>query len=529
MERPQRERIMPTVKKQSAKQAVRVRFAPSPTGFLHIGGLRTALYNFLFARTHRGTFILRIEDTDRTRAVPGGIENIIRTLQWAGLAYDEGPLLDVENGKQILYEKGNFGPYIQSMRLPIYKKYSDELLERGSAYRCFCTPERLEEMRQGQMARKEPTMYDGRCRTLPRKESEALRRNNAPCVLRLAVPEEGSTELVDRIHGAVRFENRLIDDQVLLKSDGFPTYHLANVVDDHLMRITHVIRGEEWLPSTPKHLLLYRAFGWEPPEFAHLPLLLNADRSKLSKRQGDVAVEDYAKKGYLPETLINFVALLGWNPGSDREIYALSELVKDFSLERVNKSGAVFNVEKLDWLNGCYIRQLKPRDLVRQSLPYLLRAELIRKDGKHYVVHENGDVLPIKKLEAILAVEQARIARLSDIPHMTEFFFRMPPPTPDFISWKDTPLSVTKERLAHLSELLSSLPAKAFTEKQLEKRIKAWLEEKKFGTGEVLWPMRVALTGRAASPGPFAIAAILGKEETLRRISRVVDYLRTHG
>lgn len=514
---------------RTQKRSVRVRFAPSPTGFLHIGGLRTALYNFLFAKSCGGKFILRIEDTDRARSVEGGVANIIRTLHWAGLRYDEGPFLDTENDERVLYEEGEYGPYIQSMRLPIYKKYSDELLERSSAYRCFCTPERLEEMRQGQMARKEPTMYDGQCKKMSHEESGALLHDRAPFVVRLNVPEEGNTTFTDLIHGAVSFENRLIDDQVLLKSDGFPTYHLANVVDDHLMHITHVIRGEEWLPSTPKHLLLYRAFRWEPPEFAHLPLLLNDDRSKLSKRQGDVAVEDYAKKGYLPETLVNFVALLGWNPGNNREIFSLKELAAAFSLERVNKSGAVFNGEKLDWLSGHYLRQLKPRELVRQALPYLLHAELIRKDGKQYVTHENGDALPLEKLEAILIVEQERITRLGDIPHMTEFFFRLPPITAEMLPWKDTPPSVTGERLTRLGEFLSSLSQKSFTEKILEKQVKAWLVEQKLGTGEVLWPMRVALTGRAASPGPFAVAAVLGKEETLRRLSRAADQLPTNG
>ena len=290
---------------------VRVRFAPSPTGFLHVGGLRTALFNYLFARNSGGKFILRIEDTDRARYVEGAVDNLITTLRWAGLDYDEGPVVG-----------GDFGPYVQSERLAIYKKHVDVLLEKRVAYRCFCTPERLDAMRKEQEKKKLQPKYDRTCLSLSENEIEANLSAGKPYVVRLKVPDNVTIKFSDIIRGDVEFASERVDDQVLLKSDGYPTYHLANVVDDHLMNISHVIRGEEWLSSTPKHVLLYEAFGWELPKFAHLPLLLNPDRSKLSKRQGDVAVEDYRDKGYLKEALVNFVALLGWNPGDDMSIFA---------------------------------------------------------------------------------------------------------------------------------------------------------------------------------------------------------------
>ncbi len=319
---------------------IKTRFAPSPTGYLHVGGLRTALYCYLFARKNEGEFILRIEDTDQERFVKGAQENLLKTLEWIGLEYDEGP------------EKGENGPYIQSDRTEIYKEHIEKLLKSGHAYRCFCTKERLDEMRDRQKANKQATMYDRKCLELPESEVKAKIDAGESHVIRQKIPYE-SIKFKDLIRGNVQFHGKIIDDQVLVKSDGFPTYHLANVVDDHLMGITHVIRGEEWLPSTPKHLALYQAFGWDPPQFAHLPLLLNPDKTKLSKRQGHIAVEDYIKEGYSREAIINFVVFLGWHPGSgdENEIYTLEHLKEIFQLSKVHKSGAVFNLEKLDWFN----------------------------------------------------------------------------------------------------------------------------------------------------------------------------------
>ena len=313
---------------------VRVRFAPSPTGYLHVGGLRTALYNFLYARKHHGVFILRIEDTDRTRYVEGAVENLMNTLHWAGLTFDEGPGVG-----------GDCGPYIQSERLAVYREHAEQLVREGKAYYAFDTPEELEEMKAAQEKQRLMPKYDRRALRLTPEEIRRKLADGVPSVIRLKVPDDTSIVLDDTIRGRVEFQSAMIDDQVLLKSDGYPTYHLANVVDDHLMGVTHVIRGEEWLSSTPKHVILYQDFGWTMPEFAHLPLLLNPDRSKLSKRQGDVAVEEYRQKGYLPEALVNFIAFLGWNPGDEREIFSLQELIQEFSLERVGKSGAVFSIE----------------------------------------------------------------------------------------------------------------------------------------------------------------------------------------
>ena len=345
----------------------RVRFAPSPTGYLHVGGLRTALYNYLFAKHNNGTFILRIEDTDRNRYVEGAVENLIGALKWAGLEFDEGP----EAG-------GDYGPYMQSQRLDIYKKYADELILKGKAYYCFCTPERLLGLRKEQEKQKLPqTKYDKHCLHLSKEEIENNLTSGIPKIVRLNVESNQTIKFDDIIREHIEFESNNVDDQVLIKSDGYPTYHLANVVDDHFMKITHVIRGEEWLSSTPKHVLLYDAFGWERPVFAHLPLLLNPDRSKLSKRQGDVAVEDYRDKGFINEALVNFVALLGWNAGDDKEFYYMDDLINNFSLERVNKAGAVFDLQKLNWLNAEHLRKKSSQELL-----LLLKLEIQKSKFK---------------------------------------------------------------------------------------------------------------------------------------------------
>ena len=346
--------------KTTMSERVRVRFAPSPTGYLHVGGLRTALYNYLFARRHGGQFILRIEDTDRTRYVPGAVEMIVDSLHWAGLDYDEGPGVG-----------GPHEPYFQSERLAHYREAADRLVASGHAYPCFCTAARLDEMRKGREKQQQSTKYDRFCLRLTPEEIGAKKAAGDPFVLRLRIPEEKAVAVTDIVRGRVEISTEILDDQILLKSDGYPTYHLANVVDDHLMEITHVIRGEEWLPSTPKHVLLYRYLDWDAPRFAHLPLLLGTDRSKLSKRQADVAVSDYRGLGYYPEALVNFVALLGWNPGFDRDFFTLEDLVQEFSLERVGKSGAIFDLEKLRWLNGEYLRRKSPAELLAELAPLL--------------------------------------------------------------------------------------------------------------------------------------------------------------
>ncbi|MBI5022814.1 MAG: glutamate--tRNA ligase [Candidatus Magasanikbacteria bacterium] len=495
---------MPKNKKACPRtlSGIRVRFAPSPTGFLHVGSLRTALYNYLFARQNNGDFILRIEDTDRTRYVEGAVESLLKILTTVGLRWDEGPMLD---GK----EKGKFGPYVQSERTKIYKKHAEELIEKGHAYHCFCSADRLEKLRETQQANKLPTMYDGLCRGLDKSIIAEKLKNNQPHVIRLAVPKEGSTNFNDVVRGAAAFENKLIDDQVLVKSDGFPTYHLANVVDDHLMEITDVIRGDEWLSSTPKHILLYKAFGWTPPRFAHIPLLLNPDKSKLSKRQGDVAVEDYLKKGYLPEVLINFVALLGWNPGTEQEIFSLPELIKVFDITKVHQAGAVFNLEKLDWMNCEYIKKMPLNELVKICQPFLVGACL---------------EVAGQKLENIIGLERERLKKLIDFPAAVEFFFKEPRYDAKILIWKKSDQKTICSRLKTLIKFYDTFTWD-WSEQWIEQATLDLIIKEKLENGTTLWPMRVALSGREASPGPFAIAEILGKEETIKRLKAALALL----
>ncbi|MBI4995078.1 glutamate--tRNA ligase [Candidatus Peregrinibacteria bacterium] len=496
---------------------IKTRFAPSPTGFLHVGGLRTALYAYLFAKKQGGVFALRIEDTDKERFVEGGIENIVRSLAWAGLRPDEGVDLD-KMGK--ITQKGDCGPYIQSTRLDIYKKHVDELIKKGHGYYCFCSKERLDELRKMQELNKMPTGYDRHCCNLSKEEIEKRLKANEPHVVRMKIPKEGITKLNDLIKGEVEFKNELIDDQVILKADGYPTYHLAVVVDDHLMKITHVIRGEEWLSSTPKHIQLYKMFGWKAPEFAHLPLLLNPDKSKLSKRQGDVAVENYKAKGYLPEAMINFVAFLGWNPGTDKELFTLDELVKEFNLSRVNKSGAVFNLQKLDWYNEQYIRQMNLSELVERCVPFLIEARLIKDYRK--ITDEYK-----KWLEGVVALERGRVANLSQISEALKFvFIDKLNYDAGILVWKKSTKKETEKNLKLLSEiLLSTKIVQIWTKENLEAKIGEWIKEEELSAGSVLWPMRVALSGQENSPGPFEIAEVLGREKTVERLTEAFKKL----
>jgi len=478
---------------------VRVRFAPSPTGFLHVGGLRTALYNFLFARKHGGTFILRIEDTDRTRYVEGALENLIEVLTWAGLEYDEGPV-----------KGGPFAPYVQSQRLEIYRQHAQLLLEAGKAYRCFCTPERLEAMRKERVKRRVPSKYDRTCLKLAPSEIDRKLEQGVPYAVRMKIPEGRRIRFHDIIREDVEILSDQLDDQVLLKSDGYPTYHLANVVDDHLMEITHVIRGEEWLSSVPKHILLYEHFGWQPPKFAHLPLLLNPDKSKLSKRQGDVAVEDYRAKGYLKEALINFVALLGWNPGDEREVFTLPELIEEFSLERVGKSGAIFDRKKLDWLNFEHLRR-KPDSQVLAMLKESLSASSLEKK-------EFDDAY----LLSVVGAMRDRVVFVKDFIEKSPYFFQAPGRyEPETLKkrWKRE----TPEQLKKFVEAISRLenPQKEDYEIALNRTAEAL----GIAPGKLIHPVRLAVSGMGAGPGLYDILFILGKEETIRRIQLAIERL----
>lgn len=473
--------------------SIRVRFAPSPTGFLHVGGLRTALYNYLFARHHKGTFVLRIEDTDRTRLVENAVENLIKSLHWAGLNYDEGP------GKG-----GDYGPYIQSERLAIYKEYADKLHEIGAAYYAFDTPEEIEEMRKrnpGEAFTKYDRLTMKNEITLGEVEAKKLIESGSSYVLRLKVPDNTIVVFDDLIRGKVEVSTNEIDDQVLMKSDGFPTYHLANVVDDYLMKITHVIRGEEWLPSTPKHVLLYDAFGWEKPLFAHLPLLLNPDKTKLSKRQGSVAVEDFASEGYFSDAFINFVALLGWNPSSDREIYNINELIESFDIEKVNKGGAVFDKAKLEWMNFQYLKE-KPAYVLVEALKPILESQSIKDFADDY-------------LEKVINLFRERIKYVKDIPEIAVYMFSAPQ---DFEKeyfekhWKANTIEILKPLLEKYKS------ANDFSHSALHELTKSYIEGLGMKLKEIIHPIRLMITGKSAGAGMFETMEVLGKDECVNRI-----------
>lgn len=477
---------------------IRLRFAPSPTGFLHLGNLRSALFGYLLAKSWGGKFILRLEDTDQKREVEGSLDKLIDILSWVGIKFDEGP-----------QTTGNYGPYIQSERLDIYKKYSDKLLEDNLAYRCFCTEERLVEMRAKQEANKQAPRYDKHCRNRSAEDIKKKLAAGRKFVIRQKLPEEGEIIVHDELRGDIKFNAADLDDHVLIKSNGVPTYQFANIVDDHLMEISHVTRGDEWLSSFPKNILLYEAFGWTPPKFIHLPLILNKEGGgKLSKRQGDVFVENYRAKGYLPEAIINFCALLGWHPKNDREILSLAELEKEFSPDGMGVSPAVFDLEKLDYYNGYYLRLKSLSELTELVLPYLEEA------GK-----PTGDK---NKLEKFVSLAQERMKKLSDIVELTEFLFALPNYEPKLLSWKNISLPEAKNNLREITLELLKIGDPDWTKENLEKTVFAWLKENDKKTGDYLWPLRVSLSGLKNSPGPFEIAWALGKSETLNRIEQAI-------
>lgn len=484
---------------------MRTRFAPSPTGSLHVGGLRTALYAWLLARKTQGKFLLRIEDTDQERSVPGTVESILRCLHWAGIAPDEGVMLE---GNAVI-QQGPYGPYVQSERKEIYRTHVDLLLRKGDAYRCFCSKERLEEMRGVQEARKQAPMYDRRCLTIPREEAERRAAAGEGHVVRMRVPDGPAIVVEDAIRGALRFERHTIDDQVLLKSDGFPTYHLAHVVDDHAMRIDCVLRGEEWLSSLPKHILLFAFFGWPPPQYAHVSLLLNKDRTKLSKRQNAVAVEEYIAKGYLPQAFTNFIALLGWNPGTTQEIFSTAELINNFSLDRAQKAGAIFDAEKLDWLQGQWIRRLSSQEFlayVRSSLAQHL-----------------PEALEDSALAQKLSLIQQRITFAREAPDMLAYFYTPPLVTAELLA--NEKQGVTRANCAQLLhiavDVFRGVEASSWTEENLLQAFRAAAAEHAVKLGQLLWPVRAALTGRAYSPGALEVACILGKERVIGSLTHV--------
>ena len=487
---------------EHVNKPVRVRFAPSPTGIPHVGNLRTALFNWLFARHHGGSFILRIEDTDIVRKVKGAVDTILESLRWLGMDWDEGPEIG-----------GDYGPYFQSQRLEIYQGIAQRLLEQGHAYLCYCSPERLEEMRKEQVRRKQPPGYDRRCRELIEKEKTELEAEGVIPVIRFKTPLSGQIKFADLIRGDVVFDSEKIDDFVLLKSDGYPTYHLANVIDDHFMQISHVLRADEWLSSTPRHILLYDALAFEPPKFAHLPMILGNDRAKLSKRHGAVSVMEYREQGYLPQAMVNFLALLGWSLDDRTEIMSREELIANFSLERIGKTGAIFSQEKLGWMNGIYLRQLSTEELVEQTMPFLERGlpkRVKRPISRDYV-------------RQIIPLIQERMRTLVEGIDLAQFFFV------EELDYKPTILlerGLTRERalkaLKTAKERLADLPFEASTLEGVLRSLAAELELK---TGELFGLLRVATTGRTAAPPLFETMAVLGRERCLTRIEAALEKL----
>lgn len=479
-------------KVQEIDRKVRLRFPPSPTGPLHIGGARTALFNYLFAKQNKGDFVLRIEDTDKERSKLEWVQEIIDELKWLGIAWDEGPDID-----------GKFGPYKQSQRLDIYKKYLEKLLLEKKVYYCTCTPEELEAKRQDQQSRGLAPKYDGKCRD----------KHNIAGIIRFKV-ESKKVKFDDLIRGYIEFDAGLLGDAVIAKDLENPLYHFAVVVDDYEMQISHVIRGEEHLSNTPRQILLQEALGFYQPVYAHLPLMLNPDKSKMSKRVGDVAVFDYHKAGYLPEALINFMALLGWNPGTEKEIFSIKELIKEFSLEKVQKSGAVFNIQKLDHINGIYIREIPISVLAKLCINYL------PEDHKNF---------SLKTLEKIVATAQPRMKKLSDISELADFFFREKLSyDKKLLGWQKMEEEDIKESLETSEKTISEIKKWDIRtiEKSLLKASALFNAGKNYpveNRGYLLWPLRVALSGKQASPGPFEIAEILGKEKSLQRIQHAID------
>ena len=483
---------------------VRVRFAPSPTGSLHIGGARTALFNWLFARHHNGTFVLRIDDTDTERSTEASYKEILAAMSWLGLDWDEGP----EKG-------GQFGPYLQSQRLELYRREAARLLNEGKAYLCYCTVEELAERRRQAQAEGRPPMYDRRCRYLTPADRTRLEQEGRQPVIRLAVPETGTTVVKDLIRGDVAFENATIDDFIIFKSNGMPTYNFATVIDDHLMQISHIIRAEEHLSNTPKQILVYQALAYELPAFAHVPMILAPDRSKLSKRHGATSVEEYRDEGYLPEAIINYLALLGWSPEGEEEIIPLEKIIEQFSLERVSKNAAIYDTKKLTWINGHYLREGNLDRITRLALPFLQAKGLL------------PDPLPEKDynyVRSVIAAVRDRVKTLAEVADAASYFFT------DVTNYEEKGIRKHFTRpgaaalLDEARERLATLPE--FNARAAEEAYRSLAEGKGISTGQLFHPTRLAISGRTMGPGLFEIMELLGRETVLARLDRAARWIR---
>ena len=485
-------------------ERVRTRYAPSPTGYPHVGNIRSALFAWLFARHNEGSFILRVEDTDVERTVEGSLEYQLDALRWLGMDWDEGPGAG-----------GSYGPYVQSERLQLYQEAARRLVESGHAYYCYCSEERLAALREEQMKRKMPPGYDRFCRNLTAEQRKAREAEGITPVVRFKAPLTGRTLFHDEIWGDVVFDNSHIEDLVLLKSDGYPTYHLANVFDDHAMEISHVLRAEEYISSAPLHMMTYAALGYTPPKFAHLPMVLGPDRSKLGKRHGATSVLEFREQGYLPEALVNFLALLGWSLDDKTDIISREELVSHFSLDRVSKTAAIFNHEKLKWMNGVYIRNLTADEFARRCLPFLEKSL-------------PGDVprpLSLEYVKQVTALAQERAKLLTEVPELTRYFFS------DTLSYdaalligKGTTAESTRQALSVAKERLEKLPA--FDAPALEAMLRPLAEELGVKTGQLFGALRTAVSGETATPPLFQMMAVLGRERCLRRIQDAISLLK---
>ena len=478
------------------QKTVRTRFAPSPTGFMHVGNLRTALYEYLIAKSLGGTFVLRIEDTDQERLVEGAVDIIYNTLDKVGLKHDEGP--DVG---------GEYGPYVQSERKNIYQPYAEQLVREGKAYYCFCSKERLDALHESKEDGTFSGGYDRHCRDLPTEEIDRLLQAGTPHVIRQRMPIEGSTTFDDVVYGSITIENRELEDQILIKSDGYPTYNFANVIDDHLMHITHVVRGCEYLTSTPKYNLLYQAFGWDVPTYVHLPLIMGKNEdgsvSKLSKRHGSTGFEDLIREGYLPQTIVNYIALLGWCPKENRELFTLSELVENFSIDGISKSPAVFDYDKLTWFNGEYIRAMSEQEFIDNAMPYFRK------------------VFPDAELnwQVLASILQPRVTKFTQIPEMISFLKELPEYPADFFVNKksktnlENSAQMLKESIAELEK------TNDWSVDNLHDALIALAQKLEVKNGTLLWPVRIAAAGMTVTPGgAMEILAILGKQESIRRL-----------
>ncbi|WP_293728514.1 glutamate--tRNA ligase [uncultured Phascolarctobacterium sp.] len=484
---------------------VRVRFAPSPTGYLHIGGARTALFNWLFAHKMGGKLILRIEDTDTERLKEDSVSQILTSLKWLGINWDEGP----EVG-------GDCGPYYQSERLPIYQKYAEQLLEQGKAYYCFCSSADLEAQREKQRAAKQPFRYARTCRDLPVEEAKARAAAGEPYSVRVKIPVEGTITVHDLIHGDVTFNMDQFDDFVIVKSNGMPTYNFAVVVDDHLMGMTHVLRAEEHLSNTPKQLLIYEALGWEPPKFGHMPMILAPDRSKLSKRHGATSVEEFRSQGYLAEAIVNYLTLLGWGPGDERELFTLQETVKLFELEQMSKKAAIYDTKKLTWMNGQYLSELPLEKILPEAKPFFIKDGFVTEDW--FAEHE-------EYFAKLVDVVRVRVKTLQEVADAASYFFQ------DVTEYD--PKGVAKhfkpESVGLLEQCIAAVEAdEVYDLASTEAAYNKIAADNGLALGKVIHPTRLALTGRTVSPGMFDVMVLLGKEKTLERLHKAVEYIKAH-